>query len=356
MKNIIWFRTDNLGDLLIQSSFMLRLYQDNRDCCHIIVCSPVNYPLAKEYKFFSEIFVYDKKGSFFKKAMLIYKIVSKKYEISISLDGKIFSQICLILMKSKKKLQIVYKKKIFFKFFSYYRLKPLFFKRIYDMLNINIQTLHGRENKQKYEHLPTIYGKFLTDHTKSNFSSYDKYFFPINDICDINVKKLIKNLSIKDYVIFHIDEKCVDMFNAKVNSHIFFEKLYQKFVCPIFITYTNKNLKIINELKENFKKVNFQDVNSLNFNGLSEKVIIIENTNIFEFERLINYSKISISCHSGFLVQVAGSNSSNVLDILNDFDCDWIDCWIPKSIEYKRVLKSINNNLLTFENIIKQIQ
>ena len=37
-------------------------------------------------------------------------------------------------------------------------------------------------------------------------------------------------------------------------------------------------------------------------------------------ERLVNYSSFAISCHSGFLVQIAGTNNSKIIDIINKND------------------------------------
>ena len=34
-------------------------------------------------------------------------------------------------------------------------------------------------------------------------------------------------------------------------------------------------------------------------------------------EKLIKYSSYAISCHSGFLVQIAGANNSKIIDIIN---------------------------------------
>ena len=67
---------------------------------------------------------------------------------------------------------------------------------------------------------------------------------------------------------------------------------------------------------------------------------MIENSNLPFFERLINHSICSISCHSGFLVQIAGTNSSNLIDIIHKEDYNWYSSWKPKNTKHKFVFKS----------------
>jgi predicted nucleic-acid-binding Zn-ribbon protein len=62
-------------------------------------------------------------------------------------------------------------------------------------------------------------------------------------------------------------------------------------------------------------------------------------------ERFINYSSYSISCHSGFLVQVAGANTSKIIDIINNNDYKWYSCWKPKNTVHKFVFKSTVNKI-----------
>ena len=57
-------------------------------------------------------------------------------------------------------------------------------------------------------------------------------------------------------------------------------------------------------------------------------------------EKLIKYSSYAISCHSGFLVQIAGANNSKIIDIINKKDFRWYSCWVPKNTVHKFVFKS----------------
>ena len=55
------------------------------------------------------------------------------------------------------------------------------------------------------------------------------------------------------------------------------------------------------------------------------------------------------------MVQVCGTNKSEVLDIINEEDGKWIDRWTPLNTNYKRIFKSMNNKSLNFDDIIRQI-
>ena len=55
-------------------------------------------------------------------------------------------------------------------------------------------------------------------------------------------------------------------------------------------------------------------------------------------------SKINISCHSGFLVQVSGANESKIIDIINKNDHKWYNCWRPSNTFHKFIFKSDINN------------
>ena len=73
-------------------------------------------------------------------------------------------------------------------------------------------------------------------------------------------------------------------------------------------------------------------------------ILIIDNLDIFLFERFIKESKVNISCHSGFLVQVSGANESKIIDIINKNDHKWYNCWRPSNTFHKFIFKSDINN------------
>ena len=69
-------------------------------------------------------------------------------------------------------------------------------------------------------------------------------------------------------------------------------------------------------------------------------------------ERMINYSKFALSCHSGYLVQVSGTNKSKIIDIINKKDFIWYSCWLPKNTFHKFVFKSNEREKFAIKKIL----
>ena len=99
-----------------------------------------------------------------------------------------------------------------------------------------------------------------------------------------------------------------------------------------------------------FKKLKY----SLN-RRKNSKIILLNNINLDILERLINYSAYSISCHSGFLVQIAGCNKTKIIDIINKKDLMWYSCWKPLNTKHKFVFKSNYKQKLSIKKIFNDI-
>ena len=63
----------------------------------------------------------------------------------------------------------------------------------------------------------------------------------------------------------------------------------------------------------------------------------------YQFPLEQNLSTYSISCHSGFLVQISGFNNTNIIDVINKRDYTWYSCWKPLNTKHKFVFKSNMN-------------
>ena len=94
--------------------------------------------------------------------------------------------------------------------------------------------------------------------------------------------------------------------------------------------------------------------------SLDKNIYISENLNLMMFERFIANSQYSISCHSGFLVQVSGCNRTKIIDIINKKDYLWYSCWKPLNTWHKFILKSNQVEMFNlkkiFNNIVKIIK
>ena len=134
-------------------------------------------------------------------------------------------------------------------------------------------------------------------------------------------KKYLNN----KYILFHFDEKWKDI----------------KFVDQrLLINLVNLQKKIKKKIVITSFKNNFDYYRALKKKLISKNIHLIENCDLYFFERLIKYSSYSISCHSGFMVQIAGANLSNLIDIINKEDYLWYSCWKPLNTQHKFIYKS----------------
>ena len=130
MKNFIFFRTDRLGDFLIITNIIKALKEKYPKSKITVVASQLNYIFIKKYKIIDRVILYNKNYNFLKKIQIFKIINDRNYDASFSVDGKSFSNLCTFFLKSKLKLGLIYKSKIFG--FPFY--KPNFFLKLY--LNI----------------------------------------------------------------------------------------------------------------------------------------------------------------------------------------------------------------------------
>jgi len=355
MKKIIWFRTDRLGDFIINSHLIKAMSEKSEDIYTIVVCSPINKELIKEYEFIDEVIIYDKSLSLIKKVGLVLQILSNKYEISIAIDGKSISYLCSALIRSKNKIGILYKKRIkILNFIKFTKYKPLIFKKLSQILLFHSTVeISSKDSLEHEEHLPTICIESLNKFNLG-ISSSSKYIFPFKEEYDSKIKTFLDDVRFNDYLLFHLDDKWNDIKNFSIESVNFFKNIQISTNKKIILTSFNYDSEYLNFLKDSNEIIKFSKNYQISY-PINKNIILIENSSLFEFERLIYYSQISISCHSGFLVQVSGANHSNVIDIINENDSTWIDCWVPKNTNYDRIFKTKKNKKIPINELSEQL-
>ena len=170
MKNIIWFRTDKLGDFLIHSHLIKDTSTSIANCYTTVVCSPYNEKIIKEYDFIDETIPYHKDFNLYQKIKIIIQIMKRNYHTSIAMDGKKISYLCTFLIKSNNKIGLVYKvRSNFLGLFKYIRYRPFTFRFISEYLMFDkIKIMTGRGHLKKVEHLPSIYISLLESIQKKN--------------------------------------------------------------------------------------------------------------------------------------------------------------------------------------------
>ena len=158
MKKIIVFRTDRLGDYLIHSRPIFEIKRKYKDSFIIVVCSKVNKKILNKADYIDELIEFNKHDSLLLKLKTFLYILRSKYYASFVLDGKNFSYLCNIFLRSKKKYGLIYKsfKKFFFNIVSY---KP---SKLYSFLFFDkYETFTSRKYLIKNENLSQKIFKFI---------------------------------------------------------------------------------------------------------------------------------------------------------------------------------------------------
>jgi ADP-heptose:LPS heptosyltransferase len=350
-KNIIIFRTDQLGDFIIISNIIYHIKKKYPNSIITLVCSKFNYKIIKNYNFINNVIIYDKLYPIKKKIKILKKICQNKYFISL-LDGQKFSYFANCLIKSQHKLCII--TKYITKFFNCKIVlqKPSFF---YTLLFITRSVfVYSRKSK--------IFDKTLIDKYLELFSIFNlriinryKYFFPQKKKIYNKYHDIIKKLNFNKFIVINFDEKwndILDIENQLLHQIIKFQKENN---LNVLITSFKNNHFYFNNFKKKFKFVHHKIKFIKNILKLNNNIYILEDLNIFLLEKFLSKSLFSISCHSGFITQSAGFNNSKIIDIINYDDYFWYKTWIPKKIFHRFVFKSINNKKISLNIIFKNL-
>lgn len=335
MKKFIIFRTDRLGDFLIHSRPIYELKNKIKDSHITVVCSEINKKILSKVDYIDELIVFNKSFSIIKKLSIFFKIIIKKYHSTFVIDGKQFSFICNIFIRSKYKYGLVYKSKIKFFKFHLNSLKPSFFYN--NLFFTKFEIFTSRKYLEKIEPLCIKYLN-LFNNLDLNLTEKDNYIFQSPPESSREYLKISQKINLTDFLLIHFDEKWIDIFNLEndiVNSIIQLQKITAK---KIVLTSYDNNFEYYNKIKNNF---NYYDCKNFDLNKIKNSdILILDNLDIFLFERFIKNSKINISCHSGFIAQVCGANKGKIIDIINECDFNWYSCWKPNNTFHKFIFKS----------------
>ena len=338
MKKFIIFRTDRLGDFLIITNIIKAIKDKFKDSHITLVGSPYNKRLINSYKTINKVFIYDKQSSFFKKLSIINNILKYNYYCSLSLDGKSFSNFVNFFFKANKKYGVSYIFNFFNFIIKFKWSKPNF---IYNYLLFDkFETFTSKKNLSNVEQLLSLLIK-LANNLNMKLSSKDNYFYEINKKNILYSNKLFNKKIKSQFILIHIDDKWNDIIDI--------EKDFSKELVN-FQKKANKKIVITsNKIKDIYYRTLKKKLR------VNKKIIFLENLNLPIFERIIAMSSYSISCHSGFLVQISGSNKTNIIDIINKKDLKWYSCWKPLNTQHKFVYKSNFNKKNKLQSIFKQI-
>jgi ADP-heptose:LPS heptosyltransferase len=104
MKKYLIFRTDRIGDFITSQIISNSIKQKSNKNQIDFVVSKYNYEYIKNFKYISNIYIFNKTGLKFLDIILLYIKVRDKYDFLIVLDGKRRSFISGIFISSFKKV------------------------------------------------------------------------------------------------------------------------------------------------------------------------------------------------------------------------------------------------------------
>ena len=328
VNNILIFRTDRIGDLLITCPTIIAIKRYLKNPKITLICSKKNYHYARSLDLFNEIYEFPDKG-LIQKVKFIYQLKKEKPQYVFVFDGKDRSIISAALINAKYKIAISTKNNPFYKLF-----KIKFFTddketNLNDVLQKSLNYCHINTEINNYD--------FLKKKKDNNFSS---------------------NLSVKNWLHIHLDEKWFNDLYIKKYTNI--HPNYDGFIdflnkIPIhnhiLITTGIINFELLDELKNKyFKKINQKIFLRKESNRLT---YFIYKPTFDDLESLLRNSKILFSCH-GAITHAANSFDVKIVDI------------IEKSREkfYKRFTSYLKNYSATYrcnfdllkENLLKFIK
>ena len=326
MNNYLFFRTDRIGDFLV-SAILLKAIKRNDRKAHIsVVASSKNYFFIKTLDFIDEVFLYP--NNFLKKIFFFLNLRKKKYELICALDGKKRSIYFSFFLKSKIKI-LMTTKKIFKKFLNY------FFAKIYLF----------DESQNKLEEI-----KDILNLSKMSFDKSDISFLKENKIYLKKIKL------IKDFIIFHFDEKWIHEQYIKKYKSIepslndleqFIYNLIKKSNKNLIITTGTMNNDLIKKLILSFKKEN----DNLYTKSFHDKLIqVYVKIDFFELQYLIKNSSFLIGCH-GASTHLASSHGIKIYDIFDlsqkNFYLKWINHIKNYSYFYRENFSDLTKKILS---------
>ncbi len=313
-KNILVFRTDRIGDLILTCPTIISIKKYFTNSKISIVTSEKNFNYAKKLGIFENVYLYPQ-NNFLSKIKLIYMLSKQIFDYIYIFDGKERSLIISSFIKCKNKLALSTKNKSFYKFFG---------------IKIFID--------DEQEPLNKIFQKIVC------YSSID---FKINNYKFLNKKldnKFSLNIPIKNYTHLHLDEKWIH--NLYIKNYTRIDPTFDELITFLKLLSNNNNLLVttgavdfdlLNLLINNFfKKI---DKNIFIKNCENSDIYFIHKPTFEDIESLLRNTKTLISCH-GAITHAANSFNVKSIDIIEE----------KKTIFYNRFTSYLSNYNFVFRS------
>ena len=293
-NNVLIFRTDKIGDLLIGCPAILTIKKNLKDSNITLITSEKNHDYAKTLNIFDHVYKFPK-GNILQRITFIYQLRKKKFDYTFIYDTKDRSLISSIFIKSKYKFAITHKNKFIF-FCKLFKIKHY-------SANMNITWSDIYQESMNY---CKVYKKienydFLRKKVDNNFSS---------------------KISIKDYIHIHLDEKWFNSLYIKTYKNI--NPGYDEFIDFIQIISEQNNILITTGIIDfnliyNLKKKYFDEKDKeIHYKKYSDNFIyFIYKPTFSDIESILRNSKALIACH-GAITHAANSFNVKIIDIIEE--------------------------------------
>ena len=323
MVNILIFRTDKIGDLIVTIPAILTIKKYFGEIDITLVASEKNYKYADTLGIFNQIHQFPRKN-IFSKIFFIHKLYKKKFDYIFIFDGKERSILTAFFIKAKLKVALSSTIKFYYKI-----MRMKFFE---DNENTNLNE---------------VFQKMLFN---SNISAQISNYDFLKNKKDNNFSKLIP---IFHYVHIHIDEKWFNNLYIKTYTNInpssdqftdFINTISKN--DDILITTGLIELDLVKELINNyFEKI---DDNIYYNKRMNKSVYLIDKPTFEDIESLLRNSKTLISCH-GAITHAANSFNVKIIDIIEENKKNFYQRFTSYLNKYSKVYRkdffSIKNSL-----------
>jgi ADP-heptose:LPS heptosyltransferase len=305
--NILIFRTDRIGDLLITCPSIITIKKYFKDCQVSLVCSDKNYSYAKRLKLFDQIYKFPKK-SIIKKLFFIKMLKRKKFDYIFVFDGKERSIIVSKFIKANFKVALTSNIKKYYRFTDIMFLVNNTSKKINEIFQ---EALSLCKINVKIEHYNFL--KMIEDNKYSSF------------------------IPIKNYIHIHLDEKWFS--NLYISKYTDIKPEYEEFIDFINTISEKKNILITSGsgsflLIEELKAKYFEEKSNNIFikKNFDNFVYFADKTTFYDIESLLRNSDILIACH-GAITHAANSFDVIKIDIIEK----------DKEVFYKKFTGHLDN-------------
>ena len=334
-NNILIFRTDRIGDLLITLPAIFSIKKHLPNYKITLITSQENYEYAKTFNIFSYIYVFPQNG-LISKIKFIIKLSKNKYYYTFIFDGKERSLISTLFVKSFYKIAMLTEKKLSF-IYSFFKINYIIDYDTNNLIDVHQKVLDKSDIGVKINHFD-----FIKSKKDNNFSS---------------------QININNFIHVHLNEKWFSDIYIKKYSDI--NPNYYEFT-DFINNLSNKNnvlistglidFDLINLLKKNFF-IKQSDKIYYRKSG-STSIYLIYKPSLNDLESLFKKSKLFILCHSG-IIHAANSFGIKIIDILDKNYHSWYLRWISYLKNYNlhyrnrfNILKEkIINQVNSFENL-----